>query len=149
MTRWDGSKTVRLTTTKENEHHPDWSPDGQYLSFLSGRGIEGGMDQLWLMNRVGGEADKITEFKGAVSDSVWSPDSRRLVLVVEDSDPESADGKEKAEKKSRKPIVIDWSGTRSGTTNISGEYARLAFSPSLCVSVPSPNDSIDLPGAKS
>src|SRR3974377_2291936 len=34
MARWDGSQTLRLTTTKESEHHPDWSPDGQYLSFL-------------------------------------------------------------------------------------------------------------------
>ena len=107
MTRWDGSESVRLTTTKESEHHPDWSPDGRYLSFLSGRGVEGGVDQLWLMNRLGGEAEKVTEFKGAVTDYDWSPDSRRLVLVVEDPDPESADEKAKAEKKTPKPIVID------------------------------------------
>jgi dipeptidyl aminopeptidase/acylaminoacyl peptidase len=107
MTRWDGSQTLRLTTTKESEHHPGWSPDGQYLSFLSGRGVEGGVNQLWLMNRLGGEAERITDFKGAVTDYAWSPDSRRLVLVVEDPDPESAEGKDKAEKKTPKPIVID------------------------------------------
>ncbi len=107
MTRWDGSQTVRLTTTKESEHHPGWSPEGQYLSFLSGREVEGGVDQLWLMNRLGGEAERITDFKGAVTDYAWSPDSRRLVLVVEDPDPESTEGKDKAEKKTPKPIVID------------------------------------------
>ena len=107
MARWDGSQTLRLTTTKESEHHPDWSPDGQYLSFLSGREVGGEMDQLWLMNRLGGEAERITEFKGAVTDYAWSPDSRRLVLVVEDPDPDSVDGKEKAEKKTPKPIVIN------------------------------------------
>lgn len=107
MTRWDGSQSVRLTSTKEGEHRPGWSPDGQYLSFLSSRGVEGEADQLWLMNRLGGEAEKITDFKGAVTDYGWAPDSRRLVLVVEDPDPESAEGKDKAEKKTPKPIVID------------------------------------------
>ena len=107
MTRWDGSESVQLTTTKESEHHPGWSPDGRYLSFLSSRGVEGGVDQLWLMNRLGGEAEKITKFKGAVTDYAWAPDSQRLVLVVEDPDPDSADEKEKAEKKTPKPIVID------------------------------------------
>jgi dipeptidyl aminopeptidase/acylaminoacyl peptidase len=110
MTRWDGSRTVRLTSDKEKEHTPRWSPDGQYLAFLSRRGVEEEVDQLWILNRQGGEAERITHFKGKVSDYAWAPDSKRLVLVVQDPDPDAAapereKGKDK-EKKPR-PIVID------------------------------------------
>ena len=64
--------------------------------------------QVWLLNRAGGEAVKITDVKGGVSDHAWSPDSKRLVLVVSDPDPADKDADEPAnEKKTPKPIVID------------------------------------------
>lgn len=108
MTSWDGLKTLRLTTSKEGESTPRWSPDGQFLAFLSSRGLEGETDQVWLMNRAGGEAEKITDLKGGVSDLVWSPESKRLALVALDPDPEAPEsGKEKSKKKTPKPIVID------------------------------------------
>jgi dipeptidyl aminopeptidase/acylaminoacyl peptidase len=108
MTSWDGDRTVRLTNTPEPEHGPRWSPDAKYLSFLSGRGNENEIEQLWLMNRAGGEAEKTTDFKGGVVDHVWSPDGKRLVLVVQDPDPNAMDAKEKdKDKKTQKPIVID------------------------------------------
>ncbi|MFY9608850.1 MAG: S9 family peptidase [Blastocatellia bacterium] len=113
MTSWDGARTLQLTSSKDSESSPRWSPDGQYLAFLSGRGSDEEIDQVWLMNRAGGEAERMTELKGGVSDLVWSPDSRRLALVVKDPDPEAVDkekdkekGKEK-DKKTPKPIVID------------------------------------------
>ena len=37
MTRWDGSASVRLTTSDESESSPRWSPDGRTLAFLSKR----------------------------------------------------------------------------------------------------------------
>ena len=37
MTSWDGKDSVRLTTSKNSENTPRWSPDGRYLSFLSSR----------------------------------------------------------------------------------------------------------------
>src|ERR1035438_9977419 len=37
MASWDGSRQVRLTSSPESENAPRWSPDGRYLSFLSGR----------------------------------------------------------------------------------------------------------------
>jgi dipeptidyl aminopeptidase/acylaminoacyl peptidase len=66
---------------------------------------------VWLLNRAGGEAIKITDVKGGVSDHVWSPDSKRLALVVNDPDPADPDSDDKEkpenEKKTPKPIVID------------------------------------------
>lgn len=107
MTSWDGARTVRVTSMKESEHTPRWSPDNRYLAFLSNRTVEGETDQLWLLNRLGGEAEKITDFKGGVNDFAWSPDSKRLALVIKDPDPEATEPKEKAEKKTQKPIVLD------------------------------------------
>ncbi|HST20307.1 MAG TPA: S9 family peptidase, partial [Blastocatellia bacterium] len=84
MTSWDGARTVRLTSTKESEQSPRWSPDNKYLAFLSSRTVEGETDQLWVMNRAGGEAEKITDLKGGVDDFAWSPDGKQIVLSAKD-----------------------------------------------------------------
>ncbi len=106
MTSWDGKQTVRLTTSKGSETGPRWSPDGQYLAFLSSRDESAG-SQVWLLPRAGGEAEKVTDLKGGVSDFDWSPDSRRLVLGGEDPEPDAV-GREAGKKNPKaKPIVID------------------------------------------
>src|SRR3989442_1391940 len=97
MTSWDGARTVRLTTSKQGENTPRWSPDARYLGFLSSRDDEHA--QLWLLNRSGGEGRKTTAFKGDVDDYVWAPDGKRIALVVEDADT--------AKPKTPAPIVID------------------------------------------
>jgi len=112
MVSWDGSQQVRLTSSPESsEGTPRWSPDGRYLAFLASRGGEDEKKkgaQVWLLDRSGGEAQKLTDIKGGVSDYEWSPDGRRLALVVDDfdptSDPEKMDG---WKRKTTPPIVID------------------------------------------
>jgi dipeptidyl aminopeptidase/acylaminoacyl peptidase len=108
MTSWDGKETVRLTTGKESETNPRWSPDGRFLAFLTEREDENDVSQLWLLPRGGGEAEKITDLRGGVEDFDWAPDSRRLVLVVHDPDPNPSDkDKDDGKKKGKKPIVVD------------------------------------------
>jgi dipeptidyl aminopeptidase/acylaminoacyl peptidase len=107
MSPWAGGAALRLTSGAKGETKPRFSPDGRFLAFLSER--EGTKTQVWLMDRAGGEAVKLTDYKASVSDLAWSPDSTRLALVVSDVDPDDpgtdeAEGKEK-EKKPR-PIVI-------------------------------------------
>ncbi len=80
MTSWDGTQTIRLTSSPDNETSPRFSPDGRYLAFLSGR-AEGKGSQVWLLDRRGGEAERVTMIKGGVSEIEWSPDSKRLVVV--------------------------------------------------------------------
>jgi len=116
MTSWDGKDSVRLTTSKDSENTPRWSPDGRYLAFLSSRDDDNEVSQVWLLPRAGGEAEKITEFKGGVEDLDWSPDGKSLILVVSDSDTDESQAdadKDKSadkgsrKKKTKKPIVID------------------------------------------
>ncbi|MDJ0365193.1 S9 family peptidase [Hymenobacter sp. H14-R3] len=108
MARLDGSQNLRLTTNPASETKPRFSPDGKYLSFVSSRNEDdGGNAQLWLLNRAGGEAEKVTKLKGSVSDYVWSPDGQRIALIIKDADPDSLTAAQKAKKKTAPPIVID------------------------------------------
>ncbi len=105
MASWDGKRAVQLTSSKESEHTPRWSPDGRYLSFLTARNGEDEPDQLWLLDRSGGEAQPATSFNGDVLDYEWSPDGKRLALIVMDEDP--ARVTEASKDKTPPPIVID------------------------------------------
>jgi len=89
MTSWDGQRTIRLTYGPANENTPRFSPDGRWLAFRSRREHKDGVAQIWLMSREGGEAERITSLEGDISDYVWSPDGRRIVLVADDPDPEA------------------------------------------------------------
>jgi Tol biopolymer transport system component len=98
MTRWDGTATVRLTSSDESENSPRWSPDGKQIAFLSSRqGAKG--SQIWLLGLAGGEAERISDIKGGVSSIAWSPDGKKLALVVNDPEPDST--------AKPKPLVVD------------------------------------------
>ncbi|HEY6975366.1 MAG TPA: S9 family peptidase [Chitinophagaceae bacterium] len=111
MISWDGKQNIQLTNSPEDESSPHWSPDGKYLSFLSSRSDgnkkddeddDKDLDQLWLLNRLGGEAKKITSVKGDIKDYVWSPDGSKVLLVMKDQD-----FSDTAETDVRKPFVMD------------------------------------------
>ena len=110
MTAWDGARTVRLThTPRAKEHTPRWSPDGRFLAFLSDRDNDKETTQVWLLDRSGGEAGRLTDFPGGVEDYAWSPDGKRLAVVASDPDPE-AETKQAADdedEKTPKPVVVN------------------------------------------
>src|SRR5213593_4363845 len=106
----DGQNERQITSSTDSESSPRFSPDGKYLAFTSSRPGKAKGNQVWLLDRSGGEAFQLTEVKGRLQSYEWSPDSRRLALVIGDPDPdaeppaaEAAGGRGKAPK----PIVID------------------------------------------
>lgn len=100
MVSWDGKETVQLTHSPDGESQPRWSPDGKYLSFISSRnGLTS--SQIWLMDRRGGEAKQLTDLKkGDLNDYAWSPDGKKIALVLK----MPADT---SKVKTPKPIVVD------------------------------------------
>ena len=108
MVSLDGAQNVRLTYTAGSDSSPRWSPDGKYLAFLSARPSdaksqdsksEDTKSQIWVIDKRGGEARQLTAVKQEIEDYDWSPDSKKLVLVMKEVDEQSA--------KKPKPIVID------------------------------------------
>jgi len=106
MVSWDGHKQLQLTHGQGSATSPRWSPDGDFLSFLSSREAKSGDTQLWILDRQGGEARQLTHVRGSISDYAWSPDSKRLALVATLSD-DSPASDTKAGTDRPKPIVID------------------------------------------
>ena len=101
MTSWDGQEHIQLTHTTDGEYSPKFSPDGKYLSFVSAR-EKLDRDQIWLMDRRGGEAKKITDIKGNIISYDWSPDGKKILLVIKNLErPDSL------KEKSENPIVIN------------------------------------------
>ena len=98
MMSWDGSESVQLTNSPDEETSPKWSPDGKYISFITAR--NSGSTQVYLLNRLGGEAIKLTDVKGDLNDYAWSPDGKKLLLTIKDYE-------DTAGKKAAKPYVID------------------------------------------
>ncbi len=111
MVSYDGTIDRQITSSNESEGSPRWSPDGKYLSFTSSRPGAAKGNQVWLLDRRGGDAIQLTELKGRLQGYEWSPDSKRLALVVGDPDPEAEANAAAAEgggkPKPPKPIVID------------------------------------------
>ena len=108
-----------VTAKGTSASEPRFSPDGRYLSFLAARPDEDedkddAQAQVWLLDRRGGEATKLTELLQGVQGYEWAPDSKRLVLLIQDPTPEEIEAyqhKEKGTKpvrpKTPRPDVID------------------------------------------
>ena len=67
MVNWKGTQNVRLTHGRNPAYSPQWSPDGKYLAFLSSLGDEG-KTQVWLQDRLGGDAFALTDTNDDLSD---------------------------------------------------------------------------------
>ena len=106
----DGQNERQITSSNDSESSPRFSPNGRHLSFTSERPGKAKGEQVWLLDRTGGEAFQLTEMKGRLQGYEWAPDSQRLALVVRDPDPDAPEegaGAPATPRKAPKPIVID------------------------------------------
>jgi dipeptidyl aminopeptidase/acylaminoacyl peptidase len=87
----DGQNERQITSSTDSESSPRFSPDGKYLSFTSSRPGKAKGNQVWLLDRSGGEAFQLTEIKGRLQGYEWSPDSKKLALTIGDPDPDAPD----------------------------------------------------------
>src|SRR5579883_33350 len=94
MINYDGSGNRQITSSEQSEGQARFSPDGKYISFTSSRPGPARGSQVWLLPTAGGEALQLTDTKGRLSSYEWSPDSKRLALVIGDPDPDAPENPE-------------------------------------------------------
>src|SRR5229473_6009900 len=90
-----------LTSAKKSSTNAAWSPDNQWIAFLSDRpgqikDTPEGKKQLYVISTDGGEAQQLTKAENDVNAFDWAPDSQRLAFSMTDPDPKTLkDRKEK------------------------------------------------------
>ncbi len=83
---------VQLTRGDKSSTAPAWSPNGQWIAFLSPRA--GDKNQVFALRADGGEAVQLTKSETAVNAFVWSPDGKQIAFTA----PAAEDKEQKARK---------------------------------------------------
>src|SRR5687767_5697824 len=74
-----GGTPKRLTDAPGAEFQPAWSPDGQWLAFVTWTENEQG--NLWKVRSTGGRPVRLTQQRAYFQQPVWSPDGQRVVAM--------------------------------------------------------------------
>lgn len=72
----DSTSIHRLTYSESYEHSPHWSPDGQYIGYIS---QQSGQDDIWIMTADGSDQRNVTPDKNEEISYSWSPDGTKLL----------------------------------------------------------------------
>lgn len=98
----DGRGVIQLTRGEKSATAPAWSPNGQWIAFLSPRA--GSKTNIWRIRIEGGEAEQLTDEKGNISTFQWSPDGTQIAYVMVDA---KSDAEERADREKRDAFVVD------------------------------------------
>jgi dipeptidyl aminopeptidase/acylaminoacyl peptidase len=89
----EGGRSFQLTNNSKNSSvAPLFSPDGQWISFLSDRGNK---NQIYVMRTDGGEAKAVTKEEEGISFYEWHPDGQRFVFVKPEKEDKTKKDREK------------------------------------------------------
>ncbi|MAD29250.1 MAG: acylaminoacyl-peptidase [Woeseiaceae bacterium] len=78
------NKTQAILKNSTSIDKPSFSPNEDYVSYLAaGKGKYSNYQQLWLINRKNLKKNQITKIKQNVTDFEWSPDGKKIVLVIQ------------------------------------------------------------------
>jgi TolB protein len=72
----DGANTRRLTSTKESDGHPTWSPDGRSIAYA-----QSGPGRIYVMNADGTGTRRLTKALADEADPAWSPDGNWIAYT--------------------------------------------------------------------
>ena len=100
----DSGKGFQLTRGEKSSTNPKWSPDGQWLAFLSNR-VED-KNQVFLINPLGGEAQQLTKSETAINNFAWSEDGKMIAYTATEPPPQPL--------KDRKEYFGDYDVVREG-----------------------------------
>jgi tricorn protease len=73
----DGGVARRLTSSQGIETEPYFSPDGQYIAFT---GNYSGNNEVYLINALGGEPQRLTWHPGVDRALGWTPDKKQILV---------------------------------------------------------------------
>jgi TolB protein len=73
----DGTGTVRLTTTREDDSHPTWSADGEEIAFAR-------TQDIYVMNADGSGVRRISDPGAEETEPAWSPNGKWIAYVRRD-----------------------------------------------------------------
>ena len=80
LAKADTGKSFQLTRGDKSATNPRWSPNGQWLAFLSNR-VED-KNQIFVIDPSGGEAQQLTKSETAISNFGWSEDGKAIAYTA-------------------------------------------------------------------
>ncbi|MEP7274114.1 MAG: S9 family peptidase [Acidobacteriota bacterium] len=104
----DTGRSFQLTRGDKSSTTPRWSPDGQWLAFLSNR--QDDKNQIFVINPLGGESQPLTRSETAIGNFSWSDDGKTIAYTA--TEPTSQPLKD------RKEYLGDYDVVRNGYTYV-------------------------------